>query len=136
MAFNEVMAGLVPATHVVSFGANKTWMSRSKASEATLFFERLCPGMTWRGVALLAALVFAVAPARAESVEEFYRGKSITLVIGYSVGGGYDLYGRLLARHLGKYIPGQPSVVPQTARVPAVCAPPSISTAPPRRTAR
>jgi tripartite-type tricarboxylate transporter receptor subunit TctC len=46
-------------------------------------------------------------------VEDFYRGKSITLAIGYSVGGGYDLYARLLARHLGKYIPGQPTIVPQ-----------------------
>jgi tripartite-type tricarboxylate transporter receptor subunit TctC len=52
-------------------------------------------------------------PARADSVEDFYRGKNVTLVIGYSVGGGYDLYGRLLARHIGKYIPGQPNVVPQ-----------------------
>src|ERR1700704_1011011 len=95
----------------------KAWMPRTKASEATPFFERLCPGMTWRGSCVL-AIVAPVAlmlgsPARAESVEEFYRGKGITLVIGYSVGGGYDLYGRLLARHLGRYIPGQPSVVPQ-----------------------
>ena len=58
----------------------------------------------------LAALAGA---ARAESVEDFYRGKSVTLAIGYSTGGGYDLYGRLLARYLGKYIPGQPTVVPQ-----------------------
>jgi len=64
--------------------------------------------------AAAAALVAAiVSPAGAESVEDFYRGKSITLAIGYSVGGGYDLYGRLLARHLGKYIPGQPAIVPQ-----------------------
>jgi tripartite-type tricarboxylate transporter receptor subunit TctC len=72
--------------------------------------------MTWTGVRLLAtfALAFAaVVPARADSVEDFYRGKSITLAIGYSVGGGYDLYGRLLARYLGKYIPGQPNIVPQ-----------------------
>jgi tripartite-type tricarboxylate transporter receptor subunit TctC len=51
--------------------------------------------------------------ARADSVEDFYRGKNVTLVIGYSVGGGYDLYGRLVARHLGKYIPGQPNILPQ-----------------------
>ena len=49
----------------------------------------------------------------ADSVEDFYRGKTITLAIGYSVGGGYDLYGRLLARYLGRYIPGQPAIVPQ-----------------------
>ncbi|HSV23995.1 MAG TPA: tripartite tricarboxylate transporter substrate-binding protein [Xanthobacteraceae bacterium] len=51
--------------------------------------------------------------ARAQSVADFYRGRNVTLVIGFSVGGGYDLYGRLLARHLGKHIPGQPSIVPQ-----------------------
>src|SRR5690242_21268244 len=51
--------------------------------------------------------------ARADSVEDFYRGKNITLVIGYSVGGGYDLYGRLVARYLGRHIPGQPTIVPQ-----------------------
>src|SRR3954452_9141581 len=63
------------------------------------------------GTALLAVLVSQ--PACASGVEEFYKGKSISLIIGYSVGGGYDLYGRLLARHMGKYIPGRPSIVPQ-----------------------
>ncbi|HEY2135554.1 MAG TPA: hypothetical protein VGH49_06675, partial [Xanthobacteraceae bacterium] len=72
--------------------------------------------MTRRGIGLLAvvSLVTGLAhPVRAQSVEDFYRGKSITMAIGYSVGGGYDLYGRLLARYLGKYIPGQPTIVPQ-----------------------
>jgi tripartite-type tricarboxylate transporter receptor subunit TctC len=49
----------------------------------------------------------------AQSVEDFYRGKTINLIIGYSVGGGYDLYGRLLSRHIGKHIPGRPAIVPQ-----------------------
>ena len=44
--------------------------------------------------------------AVAAGVEDFYKGKTISLVIGYSVGGGYDLYGRLLARHMGKYCSG------------------------------
>jgi len=52
-------------------------------------------------------------PADAQSVESFYRGKTINLIIGYSVGGGYDLYGRLLSRHIGRYIPGRPAIVPQ-----------------------
>jgi len=72
--------------------------------------------MTRMGLRMLAtaALVAAFAgSARADSVADFYRGKTVTLVIGYSVGGGYDLYGRLLARHIGKYIPGQPNVVAQ-----------------------
>src|SRR5215813_10905891 len=64
-------------------------------------------------ISSLAAIAIATAQARADDVADFYRGKSITLAIGYSTGGGYDLYGRLLARHLGKYIPGQPTVIPQ-----------------------
>jgi tripartite-type tricarboxylate transporter receptor subunit TctC len=59
------------------------------------------------------ALVLLVAPIHAAEPEDFYKGKTISLVIGYSVGGGYDAYGRLLARHLGKHIPGNPSVVAQ-----------------------
>jgi tripartite-type tricarboxylate transporter receptor subunit TctC len=60
-----------------------------------------------------AALIAACAPARADSVEDFYKGKTINVVIGFSVGGGYDLYARHLARHIGKHIPGNPNVVPQ-----------------------
>src|SRR5262249_49405697 len=51
--------------------------------------------------------------ARADSVEDFYKGKTISMVIGYSVGGGYDTYARLLARHIGNHIPGRPTLVPQ-----------------------
>jgi tripartite-type tricarboxylate transporter receptor subunit TctC len=52
-------------------------------------------------------------PAAAQNVEDFYRGKNVVIAIGFSVGGGYDLYARLLARHLGKHIPGQPNVIAQ-----------------------
>jgi tripartite-type tricarboxylate transporter receptor subunit TctC len=51
--------------------------------------------------------------ACAQSVEEFYKGKNVNLIIGYSVGGGYDLYARLLSRHIGKHIPGRPTIVAQ-----------------------
>ena len=51
--------------------------------------------------------------ARAAGVEEFYRGRSLSLIIGYSAGSGYDLYARLLGRFIGKYIPGNPAVIPQ-----------------------
>ena len=61
----------------------------------------------------VAALLVGLAPAQAQSVEEFYKGKSITLAIGFSAGGGYDLYARHLARHMSKYIPGRPTIVPQ-----------------------
>jgi tripartite-type tricarboxylate transporter receptor subunit TctC len=52
-------------------------------------------------------------PGHAQSVDDFYRGKTVNLIIGYSVGGGYDLYGRLVSRHIGKHIPGRPAIVPQ-----------------------
>lgn len=67
-----------------------------------------------RGLALTAALVgvFA-APAAAQSVESFYKGKQLGMYIGYSTGGGYDTYGRMVARHMGKHIPGQPTFVPR-----------------------
>jgi tripartite-type tricarboxylate transporter receptor subunit TctC len=61
----------------------------------------------------IAALVAGSMPAQAQSVDEFYKGKSITLAIGFTPGGGYDLYARHLARHMGKYIPGHPAIVPQ-----------------------
>jgi tripartite-type tricarboxylate transporter receptor subunit TctC len=51
--------------------------------------------------------------AHAQSVEQFYRGKTINMVIGFSVGGGYDIYARLLARHMSKHIPGNPTIVAQ-----------------------
>jgi tripartite-type tricarboxylate transporter receptor subunit TctC len=52
---------------------------------------------------------------RAQSPAEFYRGKTITLIVGYSAGGGYDIYARILARHMGKHIPGSPAIVVQNA---------------------
>src|SRR5436190_16317984 len=63
--------------------------------------------------AAFAFVALSALPARAQSVEEFYRGKTINLAIGFSVGGGYDLYARHLARHMRKHIPGNPTIVPQ-----------------------
>src|SRR5205085_7256328 len=51
--------------------------------------------------------------ARAQSPEAFFARRTITIAIGYTAGGSYDLYGRLVARHLGKHIPGQPTIVAQ-----------------------
>ena len=51
--------------------------------------------------------------AAADDVAGFYKGRTVTLDIGYSAGGGYDIYARVLARHLGDHIPGNPDVVPQ-----------------------
>jgi len=67
-----------------------------------------------RAIAAGVALAVATAlPAHAQSVADFYKGKTITLAIGFPVCGGYDLYARTLARHMGKHIPGNPSIVPQ-----------------------
>jgi len=60
---------------------------------------------------LVACLVPAA--AHAQSPAEFYRGRSIDLYIGTSVGGGYDAYGRMLARHMSRYLPGNPTIVPK-----------------------
>jgi tripartite-type tricarboxylate transporter receptor subunit TctC len=60
-----------------------------------------------------AALASLPAPACADDVADFYRGQRISLVIGYGVGGGYDLYARLLGRFIGAHIPGNPTIVPQ-----------------------
>ncbi len=52
-------------------------------------------------------------PVRADAIEDFYRGKQLDMIIGYSPGGTYDLYARLVARFLGDYIPGKPRVIPR-----------------------
>jgi tripartite-type tricarboxylate transporter receptor subunit TctC len=65
-----------------------------------------------RGVA--AAALVAVLPATsgwAQTPAEFYKGKNVDLMVGYSAGGGYDVYARIVARYLGKHIPGNPTVV-------------------------
>jgi len=64
----------------------------------------------------ICGLLFATGvgtPVWADDVANFYAGKTVTVVIGFSAGGGYDLYARLLARYLGKYIPGHPTIIPQ-----------------------
>ena len=52
-------------------------------------------------------------PRRRRAVEEFYKGKRITITVGYGPGGGYDVFARLVARHIGKHIPGNPQIVVQ-----------------------
>ncbi len=58
--------------------------------------------------------IFAAQPACAQSsAADFYKGKSIDLYTGYSVGGAYDVYARLVARYMGRHVPGNPIVVPR-----------------------
>ena len=59
------------------------------------------------------AATFAPAPARSDEISDFYAGRTVQLIIGYAPGGGYDDYARLLGRHIGRHIPGDPTVVVQ-----------------------
>ena len=81
--------------------------------EPSYVFERVVHGLI-RTIAGASAVLAALScPVEAEDLAAFYGGKRIQMVIGWEVGGGYDIYARLLARHLGRHIPGQPSIVPQ-----------------------
>jgi tripartite-type tricarboxylate transporter receptor subunit TctC len=71
------------------------------------------PSFLSRHLAALLTFLLAAAPAAAQSVADFYRGKEVRLIVAASTGGGYDTYGRTVARHLGEHIPGKPTVVVQ-----------------------
>jgi len=58
-------------------------------------------------------VVAAATPAAAQSAADFYGGKQITLIVGSTAGGGYDVQARLVARHIGRHIPGHPTIVVQ-----------------------
>jgi tripartite-type tricarboxylate transporter receptor subunit TctC len=92
--------------------------------------EAVVPPPTWRAAAsaeggrtmpkkiaaLTAALVaccWALPVAAQDAVAQFYRGRTLTIVVGSSAGGGYDTYARMMARYFSKHMPGNPSVVPQ-----------------------
>ncbi len=62
---------------------------------------------------LALALSAASVPAKADAVTDFYKGKNVQLIVGYGPGGGYDIYARLIARFIGKHLPGAPTVVIQ-----------------------
>lgn len=68
---------------------------------------------------VIASVVSALSPAvhaaqsgfDEKAVADFYRGKTVRIIVGFSAGGGYDQYSRLIARHLSKYIPGNPAII-------------------------
>jgi tripartite-type tricarboxylate transporter receptor subunit TctC len=62
---------------------------------------------------LLLALLDTSASARADAVADFYRGKTIQMLVGVNAGGEYDVHARLLARHLGRHLPGNPTIIVQ-----------------------
>src|SRR5262245_9465576 len=61
----------------------------------------------------LAVILLAAPHARADDVADFYKGKRITLIVSYGTGGGYDVYARVLARHMSRHIPGNPNIIIQ-----------------------
>jgi len=74
------------------------------------------PGSNGLSGLLLSGLLLAAAltqPARADAVEDFYKDRAVTIIAGYSSGGGFDLYARVVANHLGRHIPGQPRIIVQ-----------------------
>jgi tripartite-type tricarboxylate transporter receptor subunit TctC len=74
----------------------------------SLFFDARAKSAA---LAAAATLAWPLAAAHAQSVEKFFKGKQITIYIGFTPGGGYDLYARLVAQFMGRHIPGQPSIV-------------------------
>jgi len=70
-------------------------------------------GMLRTATGVFTALILLAGAAAADDVADFYKGRDVSMVIGYSVGGGYDAYARLLARYIGKHVPGEPSIIPQ-----------------------
>jgi tripartite-type tricarboxylate transporter receptor subunit TctC len=78
---------------------------------SALAFARLCRHCRIPALGLLAA--GALLATSAEAQEDFYKGKQVNLIVGYGTGGGYDVYARLVAKHMARFIPGNPTVVVQ-----------------------
>src|SRR5262245_26152417 len=64
-------------------------------------------------LSVVASLTLMNTPAAAQGVADFYRGRTVSFVVGFGPGGGYDLYARVISRHIGRHIPGNPNVVVQ-----------------------
>jgi tripartite-type tricarboxylate transporter receptor subunit TctC len=69
--------------------------------------------MPTRFAAALFTILALATQVRADTVADFYKGKRLNMVIGYGPGGGYDTYARVIAQHIGKHIPGNPTVIVQ-----------------------
>jgi tripartite-type tricarboxylate transporter receptor subunit TctC len=78
-----------------------------------IFDEAGGENIVTRCVALFLASLAVTPQACADPVADFYKGRTITLIVGYGPGGGYDLFARLVARHLGRYLAGNPTVMVQ-----------------------
>ena len=67
--------------------------------------------MRFMGAAFAGVLTLAAVPAGAQTPEQFYQGKTLTIMLGHPPGGSYDLYARIAANHLKKHIPGNPNIL-------------------------
>ena len=65
----------------------------------------------WLTVAIVLGLILLTVAAAKSASDDFYRGKSIRIVVGFGAGGGFDTYSRVIGRHMGKFIPGNPTFV-------------------------
>ena len=70
-------------------------------------------GLLARTALAAATLAATLGAGRAQSVADFYKGRNVDVYVGYSTGGGYDIYARMLARHMGRFIPGNPTLLPK-----------------------
>ena len=86
--------------------------------------------MAGLGLIVLVAATWAAASAQ----DDFYRGKTIRIVVGYSAGGGFDTYSRAIARQLARHIPGKPAVIVENMPGAAGLGAPTRSIAPANRT--
>lgn len=81
---------------------------------STSLATKFCKGELMEMPRIIAIAAFVVAhtciAARADEVEDFYRGRTVNLVVGHEVGTGFDVYTRALARHFGRFIPGKPNI--------------------------
>jgi tripartite-type tricarboxylate transporter receptor subunit TctC len=89
-------------------------MKRAAARTMIGDFVRRPRAALGAAIALLAMPIAGSLASAQNAVENFYRGKTVTILIGHPAGGSYDLYARLAAAHIGKYIPGRPQVLVQS----------------------
>src|SRR5580704_1155211 len=72
-----------------------------------------CRDVARLSITVVLVIITAGSVRAQDAVETFYKGRQIDLIVGYGPGGGYDLTARLLARHIGRFIPGNPSIAVQ-----------------------
>jgi tripartite-type tricarboxylate transporter receptor subunit TctC len=65
----------------------------------------------WRHCAAILAAMMPAQAANADAIADFYKGKTVTIYVGFGAGGGYDAYAQLLGMHIGRHIPGQPQII-------------------------